>query len=276
MLDFFKDFLFKEKQLLVQLELCPISEIIGIVNASGIGAGRVGGQELYTLTIKFDAWRVSNGYLKAKPLHIIRKVTKEELADIREKIKAETIVKINARVAEKSVSDEQDALFEEFIEVVSNDNELNNYLEELKNPVTYDDDIFGTLTFNRKLSWYSGKISWNKKSVDLNLPVDELDDIKLSLQVAKTLLENRKIWNNRISEYAVKELLELKNDSWLEEDEREVTAKQFKTRMKLEAITVYPDEEFEFWHHDGDLFWGHSILISGNLMDGPNHADIPG
>lgn len=276
MLDLFKDFLFKEKQLIDQLKLCPISEIIGIVNINGVGAGRVGGDELYTLTIKLDAWRASNGYLKTEPLHIIRKVTKEELADIREKIKAETIVKINARVAEKSVSDEQDALFEEFIEVVSNDNELNDYLEDIKNPVTYDDDIFGTLTFNRRLSWYSGKISWNKKSVDLNLPINEVEDIKLSLQVAKTLWENRKIWSSRIREYAVKELLEFKNDSWLEEDEKEVTAKQFKTRMKLETITVYPDEEFEFWHHDGDLFWGHSILISGNLTDGPYYADIPG
>jgi len=276
MLDLFKDFLFKEKQLLDQLELCPISEIIGIVNINGIGAGRIGGDELYTLTMKFDAWRAANGQLEAKTLHIIRKVTKEELADIREKIKAETIVKINARVAEKSVSDKQDALFEDFIDTVSNDKELNDYLEDIKNPVTYDDDTFGTLTFNRRLGWYSRKINWNKKSVDLNLPVTEPEDIKLSVQAAKNLWESRKIWDNRISEYAVKELLELKNDSWLEEDEKEVTAKQFKTRMKLKAITIYPDEEFEFWHNDGDLFWGHSILISGNLTDGPNYADIPG
>ncbi len=276
MLDLFKDFLFKEKQLLDQLQLCPISEIIGIVNASGVGAVRVGGEELYTLTMKFDAWRDASGQLKPEPLHIIRKVTKQELADIREKIEAETIVKINARVAEKSVSDKQDALFEEFIEVVSTDKELNDYIEDIKNPVTYEDNIFGILTFNRKLSWYSGKINWNKKSVDLNLPVTEPEDIKLSVQAAKTLWESRKIWDNRISEYAVNELLGLKNDSWREDDEKEVTAKQFKTRMKLEAITVYPDEEFEFWHHDGGLFWGHSILVSGNLTDGPDHADIPG
>lgn len=46
--------------------------------------------------------------------------------------------------------------------------------------------------------------------------------------------------------------------------------------MKLEAITVRPNGEFEFWHDDGDLFWGHSILISGDLNHGLEDADIPG
>jgi hypothetical protein len=29
-----------------------------------------------------------------------------------------------------------------------------------------------------------------------------------------------------------------------------------------------PDGAFEFWHNDGDLFWGHSILIVGSLEEG--------
>lgn len=55
-----------------------------------------------------------------------------------------------------------------------------------------------------------------------------------------------------------------------------MTAEQFKARMKLEGITPHPDGPFDFWHDDGDLFWGHSIQISGNLSEGPTHADIPG
>ena len=56
----------------------------------------------------------------------------------------------------------------------------------------------------------------------------------------------------------------------------ENTEKQFKNRMSLESITVYTDGTFEFWHDDGGLFWGHSILISGDLVKGPIDADIPG
>jgi hypothetical protein len=46
--------------------------------------------------------------------------------------------------------------------------------------------------------------------------------------------------------------------------------------MTLESITVTPDGSFDFWHNDGDLFYGHSIQVSGNLSQGPTHADIPG
>jgi hypothetical protein len=46
--------------------------------------------------------------------------------------------------------------------------------------------------------------------------------------------------------------------------------------MRLKSVTVYPDGSFDFWHDDGDLFWGHSIQVSGDLLDGPTHADIPG
>ena len=74
----------------------------------------------------------------------------------------------------------------------------------------------------------------------------------------------------------MQELLPLKNENWLDEDEAELSPDEFKDRMTLESITVYPSGSFDFWHNDGDLFWGHSIQISGNLSDGPKHADIPG
>jgi len=59
-----------------------------------------------------------------------------------------------------------------------------------------------------------------------------------------------------VPDYAVEKLLERKNEIWLDEDESEVTHVEFKSRMVLQSITVSPDEEFNFWHDDGDLFWG--------------------
>ena len=46
--------------------------------------------------------------------------------------------------------------------------------------------------------------------------------------------------------------------------------------MTLDAITVYPDGAFDFWHHDGDMFWGHSIQVSGSLSEGLILADTLG
>ena len=74
----------------------------------------------------------------------------------------------------------------------------------------------------------------------------------------------------------MKELLPLKNESWLSDDEAELTAMDFKARMELVSITVGDNGRFEFWHDDGDLFWGHAIQIDGNLRDGLTDAGISG
>lgn len=39
---------------------------------------------------------------------------------------------------------------------------------------------------------------------------------------------------------------------------------------------IKPDGQFEFWHNDGDMFYGHSIQISGSLKEGLTDSDIPG
>ena len=75
----------------------------------------------------------------------------------------------------------------------------------------------------------------------------------------------QKSWRAKVMAYAVKQLLPLKNDTWLGDDEQPLSAKQFQARMKLDSITVSPDGSFDFWHDDGDLFWGHSIQISGGF-----------
>jgi hypothetical protein len=70
--------------------------------------------------------------------------------------------------------------------------------------------------------------------------------------------------------------LPLKNESWLGDNESEVSAEAFVERLALQSITVYPDGELEFGFEDGDLFWGHFIIVSGSLSEGPRDASIAG
>ena len=143
-----------------------------------------------------------------------------------------------------------------------------------KDRLTNED--FGVFTFDMGVNWYSTNVNWIEESINLNLSVESNDELNSALQAAHALWNDKVMWNNLIRDYAVSELLSLKNESWLEEDDIEVTGEQFKDRMRLESITIYSDASFEFWHDDGDLFWGHSILISGSLSEGLTDADIPG
>jgi hypothetical protein len=74
----------------------------------------------------------------------------------------------------------------------------------------------------------------------------------------------------------VTELLSLKNQSWRGEGEAQLSAKQFKSKMTLESVTVMPDRSFNSSHNEGGMFDGHSIQVGGNLSAGPTDADIPG
>ena len=63
---------------------------------------------------------------------------------------------------------------------------------------------------------------------------------------------------------------------WVRLSKAEIGSTEFLNRMQLTAMTVYPDGSFEFWHDDGDIFWGHSILVSGSLAKGVTDASIAG
>ncbi|MGV3611343.1 MAG: DUF2262 domain-containing protein [Fluviicola sp.] len=67
---------------------------------------------------------------------------------------------------------------------------------------------------------------------------------------------------NEIKEFAATELLELKNECWLEEDEKELTRKDFADRLvQVEGITCYTSGSVSIVFDDNDLFWGHGITV---------------
>jgi hypothetical protein len=96
------------------------------------------------------------------------------------------------------------------------------------------------------------------------------------LHHAHALWDAPAAWDDRVRAFAVSRLLGLKNDAWLGDDESALTTAQFTARMTPQAVTLDPDGSFTFFYADGDLFWGHSILVSGTIADGPADADIAG
>ena len=88
-----------------------------------------------------------------------------------------------------------------------------------------EDRQFGKLTLDRSVNWYTAKTKWNSAVIALILTVDESGEIDGALAVARALWKDQKRWAKQIEDFAVKELLPLKNESWLDEGEVEVSAK---------------------------------------------------
>lgn len=172
--------------------------------------------------------------------------------------------------------DESRAVIERTLTIDEPDQVLLQLSNRLRQPVVISTERFGDLVLNPRLNWFEGKAEWNGKTIDINFENDEGEGIGDAIKTAERLWLDQTAWKRKVDDFAVKELLPLKNESWLGEGEPELTAMDFKVRMTLSSITVGGDGRFEFWHDDGDLFWGHSIEITGNLKDGVTDADIPG
>ncbi len=266
----------QEDELYSQFLACPIVELTGVVSPSGVSASKSRGQELWSLILSFDAWRIGDGTIRNEYLTIRKRVAEEQLRQFQSEIDAETVVKIFARVAENNVFGIVQAQIEGFSGLVPDDAELNTRLAELQKPKTFNDTHFGTFTFDRRVEWYLASVKWLGETIDLTLNGEEPDEIESCLKVARELWANESSWQTRMQNYAVEELLPLKNDSWLDDNELDLTPDTFKRKMTLQSISIYPDGDFEFWHDDGDMFFGHSIQLCGNLTDGLTSADIPG
>jgi hypothetical protein len=252
--------------------------IEGVV--SGRSQGGWGGEEGHydVHCFEFADWRMPGGTLAGTALTLMRPVPpfKEASAQGRNVFTELPEYSVQRLSVLLSTNTPRRAIVEKVLLLKSPDPELRALSEKLQEPVIIKTKRFGDLVQNPAIGWYEGTVHWNRKPVKVQFERDKDNGIAGALKTAEALWADQSGWKRKVEAYAVAKLLRLKNESWLGDNEKELTAKQFLSRMKLETIGVEDGGRFEFWHHDGDLFWGHSIQICGNLKKGLTLADIPG
>jgi len=172
--------------------------------------------------------------------------------------------------------DEERAIYVGSLPLDEPDHELESIAAELQRPVVIFEPPFGELVLDRTYDRFECTAEWLGQATELVLPVNDDKPPEASLRIAHSLWTNAAAWNERIQQAVVTDLLQLKNGAWLQEDEQPVTAAEFLARTTLTTISISEDAEFEFWCDDGDLFWGHSIMVRGDLENGPTDVGIHG
>ncbi|MFJ2990960.1 DUF2262 domain-containing protein [Collimonas sp. NPDC087041] len=267
------DLIERERLMYDRFSLAPKTLVTGVISATGVVCGRLRGQELWSMTVRLDAWRIGNGPIRIERLVIHKKMNDDELRQLKAVIRPNSIFSAIVRLDEDAPNYPQ-ALYEVSAPYTPVDVELEDYVHQMSKTVTIESDQFGTFTLDRRLGWFLGKLSWNGSQVDLNLGTDQLEEMDGALKVATHLFNETSIWSSCITTYAAENLLPLKNDSWLRDDEAELTIDEFQSKMHLRGITVYPNGAFDFEYNDGGLFWGHAISVSGTIHSGPTRAEI--
>jgi hypothetical protein len=93
-------------------------------------------------------------------------------------------------------------------------------------------------TLDRGLGWYNGKINWTDKPAIFHLDVAEEESPEEVLKQARLLWSDKQTWQKLIEDKIIEDLLELKNDNWLDEDEEgneeePLTAEDFLPSIQL-------------------------------------------
>jgi hypothetical protein len=265
-----------EEKLLTQLRRSNVVEVLGVIDANGMTGSSSRGDKPGTLLFSLAVWKYPGEPVQNRKLTVRKKVVEDEITSTLEPIGSYDVVHLKARVAEDSIFGTPQALLVEILGKHNSDDELNECAQKLQEPVTFEDAEFGKFVLDRRVDWFVAETTWGTATVKLNLAVGGCKNTQQALTQARELWDSRADWSRRILEFAVAKLLKVKNEAWLEDAEAELSKAQFKSRMTLESITVYPEGKFEFWYDDGELFWEHSIMVSGHLTKGPTQAGIHG
>ncbi|MEW4490736.1 DUF2262 domain-containing protein [Thalassoglobus sp. JC818] len=305
-----KDAVEWEKQLHEDLRKQPVTEITGILKSDGFRAadcGKQDGSHRWKMTMTFIAWRIGDGPIRTDNTLYFRRSGDE--ADARALAKAmtqgtlqitrddpdfvcvrmpadspsrEIILRVQGRPILEgylSIMDtpcSPNAWYEAFIEEVTDDSEMQSVLVDLQNPVTLDHKKLGKFTLERNLGWFTSATKFQRSKINLRLEAKTVEEAEKAVINAEKLFKSAANWNKTVRQLAADQLLETKNEDWLDDDESPVNARTFKSRLSVNSIVVSPDGYVTFWLDDGDLFWGHSLEVSGTLADGPTRVEIQG
>lgn len=128
--------------------------------------------------------------------------------------------------------------------------------------------VLGNLFYNAKLDCYEGEINLGEASIRLILELEDESLIENSLSKAVNVVPQLIHYIEITKQHAVEQLLKLKNNSWLEEDEEPVSSQAFKELIVLKCLVFHPNSEITFYYDGNDLFAGHQIAIT---IDKNNH-----
>lgn len=241
--------------------------ILAVTGANGFGGGKTHGEELWTISIGLTAWMEEDSPDIHRGEFVLSTIGDEQLLEVlRRRTRPDFIIKFRGRVSE----DGKRLLLLDLPEP-GFDPDLKAILEEQKKPVTFWEEGLGTFALNRQVDWFETEVDWLGGQISLVFDAEE--DRAEVLQRAKALLSGAADWDERIRAYAADDLLASAND-WAEDEE--ITREQFIQRMELESIEIRADGSFEFWFADGDMFYGHSIHVSGDMENGPDDAAMEG
>ncbi|MEI0540540.1 DUF2262 domain-containing protein [Brachyspira pulli] len=240
-----------------------IFDMAFVLKKQNLSAGKSKGK-YYTLLVSAIAYKniITNEIIENENLLIVKEIedTKHYFQIFRNK----TIVRLKVRKEKDSSGLYMRFLLEDIIDANYKDNDLNIILEEYSKPVYYKDEELGDFELNKSINCFEKNMSWIDNN-DISVSFDDIDEElnKKSIDVIKKILANKKDIDKKLKEYIAENMLEDANN-WNDDAEKpHISKEDFSKLIALTYITISEDI-ITFWFDDGDIFWGHSIVVESD------------
>lgn len=168
----------------------------------------------------------------------------------------------------------------EVIERDCHEERLDAILTRYRMPVKIKPEGCEELVLDKSLGMFCGEGIWNGEHCQISLDVDGSGEetAKSARDTLKKLMDNCKEWDEKARKHAAAELTENANDWANDEDNEaeEITEDEFAKRLSISEICVSTEGDFEIYYDDDDMFWGHVVIVSGNIEKGIEEAYMVG
>ena len=142
-------------------------------------------------------------------------------------------------------------------------------------PVIIEDKA-GIFRLNRRYDWFEGEIDWLGSSREVILDQDAgSDTAERALQTLHRFPEDAEQWDQTLRTFAARQLTELAND-WQGGETPEITEEEFAERIGAPKFHIDEEGDFEAEYDDGDMFYGHWIVVYGKSDGEQREANIEG
>lgn len=239
----------------------------------------------WTLGVSVGAWRGPNGVVVTEDLFLTRPGLREpELIALRNKLPALALVRLQLRAAPEkrryeSGVERWEATLEAVVTTNVRDAALAAWVEEMRKPVVIRDDVLGSMTLDRALSWYQGSRIVDGGTYTLAVMIEEPPDVArdaATLEALRARVEEIEAQVPRYRESAADELLTLYNEEWRDEELPRLTREEFMARLRVHAVHLQSDGRIDVYFDDDDLFAGHVIHVRLEAPDRVLEVGIAG
>lgn len=118
---------------------------------------------------------------------------------------------------------------------------------------------FDGLVYDKERGNYHGKVEIaTDYFIDVTISPESYDK-ELVFKLAENTFGKIRIKNESYKEKIAGDLLKLHNEVW---NEGKIISKdEFKKRINIQGILIFCEGNAELYYDDGDLFWGHTIVV---------------